>query len=229
MISMILVGFFKYFVLHIEPTAVLEIPAESTAEISLFLLLKAFSSGCSALTGLESVSNSVPNFKEDSQRNAKIVMILLAGLIFVIFGGTSVLAIYYRALPVTDGPTVVSQIALGIFGNGIMYYVIQFSTAVILLMACNTSYTGFPMLMYVIGKDGYAPRQFTMRGRRLSFTFGIVALSVIACLLVIIFRANTHRLIPLYAIGVFTSFTLGQFGMVKHWIKSTDKGRIARS
>lgn len=224
MIFMIFYGLFKYFVLHIQPEAAMAIPSSATGELSLFLILKAFSSGCSALTGLESVSNSVPNFKQDSQKNAKIVMILLAGLIFLIFGGTSVLAIYYKAVPVTNGPTVISQIATGIFGNSIMYYVIQFSTAVILLMACNTSYTGFPMLMSIVGSDGFAPRQFAVRGKRLSFSYGIIALSVVACLLVIIFRADTHRLIPLYAIGVFTSFTLGQSGMVNHWRKVRDKG-----
>lgn len=226
MIFMIFYGLFKYFVLHIQPEVAFAVPSKGTGELTLFLILKAFSSGCSALTGLESVSNSVPNFKEDSQKNAKIVMILLAGLIFLIFGGTSILAIYYKAVPVTNGPTVISQIATGIFGNSIMYYVIQFSTAIILLMACNTAYTGFPMLMYIVGKDGFAPRQFTIRGKRLSFSYGIIALSVIACLLVIIFRADTHRLIPLYAIGVFTSFTLGQTGMVNHWRKVRDKGWI---
>jgi len=110
-----------------------------------------------------------------------------------------------------------------------MYYIIQFSTAIILLMACNTAYTGFPMLMYIVGKDGFVPRQFTLRGKRLSFSFGIIALSFVACLLVIIFKADTHRLIPLYAIGVFISFNLGQFGMVNHWRKERDKGWVKRA
>lgn len=229
MIFMILYGIFKYFVLGVHPTPIYAIPKGAVRNLSIFLILRAFSSGCSALTGVESVSNSVPNFQEPSQRNAKIVMILLASLIFFIFGGTSILAIFYTAVPIENGPTVVSQIAFGIFNKGIMYYIIQFSTAVILLMACNTAYTGFPMLMYVVGKDGFAPRQFTIRGKRLSFSFGIGALSLIACLLVIVFKANTHRLIPLYATGVFTSFTLGQFGMVNHWIKERDRHWIKRA
>ncbi|MDP4089555.1 MAG: APC family permease, partial [Bacillota bacterium] len=228
MIFMILYGLFKYFVLNIHPEPMYSIP-KTTENISLFLVLRAFSSGCSALTGVEAVSNSVPNFTEPSQKSAKTVMILLAALIFFIFGGTSVLAIFYTAVPQTNGPTVISQIAFGIFHNGIMFYIIQFSTAVILLMACNTAYTGFPMLMYIVGKDGFAPRQFTIRGKRLSFSFGIGALSCVACLLVIIFRADTHRLIPLYAIGVFISFTLGQFGMVNHWRKERDKGWLKRA
>lgn len=224
MIFMILYGLFKYFILRIHPTPVYKVPSTASEALTVFLILRAFSSGCSALTGVEAVSNSVPNFQEPSQKNAKIVMMLLAALIFFIFGGTSVLAIFYTAVPIENGPTVVSQIAFGIFNKGIMYYVIQFSTAVILLMACNTAYTGFPMLMYIVAKDGFAPRQFTLRGKRLSFSFGITALSFIACILVILFKADTHRLIPLYAIGVFISFTLGQFGMVKHWIKEKDRG-----
>jgi amino acid transporter len=224
MIFMIIYGLFKFFVLKVQPQPLFAIPSTVTEDVSIFLILRAFSSGCSALTGLESVSNSVPNFNEPSTKNAKKVMILLASLIFFIFGGTSVLAIFYTAVPIQNGPTVISQIATGIFGNGIMYYVVQFSTAVILLMACNTAYTGFPMLMYIVGKDGYAPRQFTIRGKRLSFSFGIVALSLIACFLVIIFKADTHHLIPLYSVGVFTSFTLGQFGMVNHWRKDKEKG-----
>lgn len=224
MFFMILFGLFKYFVLDIQPTPQYSIPSGEAENITLFLILRAFSSGCSALTGVEAVSNSVPNFKEPSQKNAKLVMILLAALIFFIFGGSSVLAIFYTAVPIVNGPTVVSQIAYGVFGSGIMYYTVQFSTAVILLMACNTAYTGFPMLMFIMGRDGFVPRQFTLRGKRLSYSFGIIALSFIACLLVIIFKADTHKLIPLYAVGVFVSFTLGQFGMVNHWIKDRSKG-----
>ncbi|NRY59780.1 APC family permease [Clostridium beijerinckii] len=229
MAFMILYGLFKYFILNIHPEPMYSIPANTTENVSIFLILRAFSSGCSALTGVEALSNSVPNFQEPSQKSAKTVMILLAALIFFIFGGTSVLAIFYTAVPIANGPTVVSQIAFAIFGNGIMYYIIQFSTAVILLMACNTAYTGFPMLMYIVGKDGFAPRQFTIRGKRLSFSFGIVALSCIACILVIVFKADTHRLIPLYAIGVFISFTLGQFGMVNHWRKEKGNGWVKRA
>jgi amino acid transporter len=229
MIFMIVYGFFKYFILGIHPEPMYSIPAGTTENLSIFLILRAFSSGCSALTGVEAVSNSVPNFKEPSQKSARTVMVLLAALIFFIFGGTSVLAIFYTAVPIVNGPTVVSQIATAIFGNGIMYYIIQFSTAIILLMACNTAYTGFPMLMYIVGKDGFVPRQFTLRGKRLSFSFGIIALSFVACLLVIIFKADTHRLIPLYAIGVFISFNLGQFGMVNHWRKERDKGWVKRA
>lgn len=194
--------------------------------VTIFLILKAFSSGCSALTGLEAVSNSVPNFQEPRQRNAKIVMILLSSLIFIIFGGTTILAQLYHPFAFESGtPTAVAQIAYAVFGkNSFMFYVVQVTTAIILLMACNTAFTGFPMLMYIMGKDGFVPRQFTIRGKRLSFSTGIVSLSVVAAILVIIFDAKLEHLIPLYSVGVFLSFTLAQTGMVIHWRRVKEKG-----
>ncbi len=231
MIFMIVYGLFKYFVLHISPEMLVPPPGQTDllGNISVFLIMKAFASGCSALTGLEAVSNSVPNFREPAQKNARTVMVMLTGLILFIFGGTSFLARFYQAFPVSNGPTVISQLAYGVFHHGVMFYVIQFSTAIILLMACNTAFTGFPMLMYVVGKDGYAPRQFTVRGKRLSFSFGIIALSLVACLLVILFKAQTHLLIPLYSVGVFMSFTLAQSGMVIHWKKTQEPGWQTRA
>lgn len=222
MIFMIVYGIIKYYIQG-APEPMVKEQISAVGDISIFLVLKAFSSGCSALTGLEAVSNSVPNFKEPSQKNAKIVMILLTTLILIIFGGTSILARFYHTVPL-DSPTVVAQIAYGVFGNSFMFYVIQFSTAIILIMACNTAFTGFPMLMYVLGKDRFVPRQFTMRGKRLSFSTGIIALSFIAGILVILFEAETHSLIPLYSVGVFLSFTLAQSGMVIHWRKSQESG-----
>jgi amino acid transporter len=227
MIFMIIYGLIKYY-LYGPSQPMIQQQIQATGELSLFLILKAFSSGCSALTGLEAVSNSVPNFKEPSQKNAKIVMLLLSGLILFIFGGTSLLAKFYQTIPVAS-PTVLAQIAYGVFGQGFMFYFIQFTTAIILIMACNTAFTGFPMLMYVVGKDGFAPRQFTVKGKRLSFSNGIVALAAVACILVFVFDADTHHLIPLYSVGVFLSFTLAQSGMVIHWRKSKEAGWIKRS
>jgi amino acid transporter len=222
MIFMIVYGLIKFY-LYGAPAPMVNQQIKASGELSLFLILRAFSSGCSALTGLEAVSNSVPNFKEPSQKNATLVMILLSSLILFIFGGTSILARFYHAVPVGN-PTVIAQIAYGVFGNTFMFYIVQFTTAIILLMACNTAFTGFPMLMYVVGKDGFAPRQFTIKGKRLSFSTGIVSLSFVACILVFIFNATTHRLIPLYSVGVFLSFTLAQTGMVIHWKNSGEDG-----
>ncbi len=222
MIFMIIYGMIK-FSIYGAPTPMVNEQIKASGAVSIFLILRAFSSGCSALTGLEAVSNSVPNFKEPRQKSAITVMVLLSALILFIFGGTSLLARFYHAVPV-GYPTVIAQIAYGVFGKTFMFYVVQFTTAIILLMACNTAFTGFPMLMYVVGKDGFAPRQFTIRGKRLSFSTGIVALSFVACVLVIIFNATTHRLIPLYSVGVFLSFTLAQTGMVLHWRSVKEPG-----
>jgi amino acid transporter len=222
MIFMIIYGMIK-FSIYGAPTPMVNEQIKASGAVSIFLILRAFSSGCSALTGLEAVSNSVPNFKEPRQKSAITVMVLLSALILFIFGGTSLLARFYHAVPV-GYPTVIAQIAYGVFGKTFMFYVVQFTTAIILLMACNTAFTGFPMLMYVVGKDGFAPRQFTIRGKRLSFSTGIVALSFVACILVIIFNATTHRLIPLYSVGVFLSFTLAQTGMVIHWRSVKEPG-----
>jgi amino acid transporter len=227
MISMIIYGIVKFY-LYGAPTPMINEQIKATGELSVFLILKAFSSGCSALTGLEAVSNSVPNFKAPAQKNAKIVMMLLSLLIVFIFGGMSILANLYQTIPV-GYPTVIAQMAYAIFGQGFMFYVIQFATALILIMACNTAFTGFPMLMHTIGKDGFAPRQFTVKGKRLSFSNGIVALAVIACLLIVAFNANNHDLMPLYSVGVFLSFTLAQSGMVIHWMKSKEKGWTNRA
>lgn len=225
MIFMIIYGLIRYSI-YGAPAPMITYQFKSLEPLSLFLILKAFSSGCSALTGLEAVSNSVPNFQEPRQKNARTVMILLSSLIFLIFGGTSLLAKFYHAVHVPTGtPTAIAQIAYGVFGGySFMFYVIQLTTAIILLMACNTAFTGFPMLMYAMGKDGFAPRQFTIRGKRLSFSTGIVFLSVVAGILVVIFDASLDKLIPLYSVGVFLSFTLAQLGMIIHWKNSKEQG-----
>ncbi|AAK78253.1 APC family permease [Clostridium acetobutylicum] len=228
MIFMIIFGIAKYIIYGAPSMHMIHQTLKPMGDVSIFLILKAFSSGCSALTGLEAVSNSVPNFKEPGQKNATIVMVLLTLCIFVIFGGSSLLARFYGAIP-NDNVTVLAQIAYGVFsGKTFMFYVVQFTTAIILIMACNTSFTGFPMLMSVIARDGYAPRSFATRGKRLSFSNGIVFLSIIAGILVIIFKADTHLLIPLYSVGVFLSFTLAQTGMVIHWNKTNEKGKNTR-
>lgn len=223
MLILIVVGTVKHIIHPNDYHRIVTTQLKVTKDLGLFLILKAFSSGCSALTGIEAISNSVPNFKEPSQKNAKIVLLLLSTLILFIFGGSALLTHFYQAVP-DKTQTVISQIAYSVYGKNIMYYIIQFSTALILVMACNTAFTGFPMLMYVIAKDGYAPRQFTIRGQRLSFSTGIISLTTVAGILVIIFKADVHLLIPLYSVGVFLSFTLAQTGMVIHWKRSKEAG-----
>lgn len=229
---MIFVGFFKIITGTLHPVvysaAHIAGLHNSMEGLGIAILLKAFSSGCSALTGVEAVSNAIPNFKEPSQRNAKHILFMLCGVIIFIFGGTTLLEIHLRVLPVT-GLTVTSQIAMAIFGNSFMYYIIQIFTAVILILAANTAYNGLPLLMYILAHDNFVPRQFGHRGTKLSFSNGILFIFVIACILIIEFQADTHRLIPLYSIGVFISFTLSQYGMFRRWIKTKDKGWAYKS
>jgi len=194
-----------------------------TQMITVFLIMKAFSSGCAAVTGVEAICDAVPNFKEPSVKNAKIAYILLALAVIITFGGITYLATIYHTVP-NFHQTVISQIASQVFGKGFMFYAIQATTTIILAMAANTAFAGFPTLLSIIAKDGYAPRQFSLRGHRLGFSNGIMLLSIAAGVLVIIFRGETHLLIPLYALGVFTSFTIAQAGIFMHWVRLKPKG-----
>ena len=194
------------------------------AAVTLLLLLKAFAAGCTALTGVEAVSNSVPNFKKPSAKHAKMVLLLLALIILVLFAGTSAIANIYHVVP-GDHDAMLILIAHEIFGNSFMYYYVTATTFIILILAANTAFSGFPVLVAVMSKEEFAPKQLSMRGDRLSFDNGIIALSVIAILLIIGFRADVTSLIGLYAIGVFISFTLSQTGMLMRWLRSTDPKR----
>lgn len=220
---MIVVGLFKYFILHIEPVQTSVIPSQ-LGDLTIILFLKAFSSGCTALTGIEAVSDGVPNFKEPATKNAKKVLYLLFMIVIIIFGGMSYLATIYHAVPNFDR-TVISQIAEQVFGqNTILFFAMQLATTLILIMAANTAFSDFPLLLSFIARDGYAPRQFAKRGDRLSFSNGIILLSIAAAILVIVFKGENHFLMPLYAVGVFVSFTLSQSGMVMRWIRRKSNG-----
>ncbi len=223
MLILIVTGLFKVYVLGYVPQASFPIP-EAVGDVTFFLLIRAFAAGCSGLTGVEAVSNAIPNFTEPAQKNAKRVLGLLALFVLLIFGGTAYLSTLYHAVP-NNSITVLSQIATQVFGNGIWFYILQISTATILVMAANTSYAGLPMLLSLVATDGYAPRQFAMRGSRLGYSNGILALSAAAAFLVVIYHADTHGLVPLYAIGVFLSFTLSQVGMLFKWARSNVTGR----
>lgn len=193
------------------------------ATLSLFLLLQAFSAGCTAMTGVEAISNGVPAFKRPESQNAATTLLWMVGLLGFMFLGISVLGYEYGAVPRED-VSVVSQIASQVVGTGSFYFIIQVSTALILVLAANTSYADFPRLASLLSRDRYLPRQFSSRGDRLVFSNGIVALGVLAALLVLIFNAREQAMLPLYAIGVFISFTLSQAGMVQHWLRTREPG-----
>jgi len=188
--------------------------------LTLFLLLGAFSNGCAALTGIEAISNGVPAFKKPEAKNAATTLVWMAFLLTVMFLGTSVLAYLYGVHPHAS-ETVISQFARIMFTGPLawFYYVVQITTALILVLAANTSFADFPRLGSLLARDRFLPRQFATRGDKLVFSNGIVILAIFASVLVIAFGGDTSRLIPLYAVGVFLSFTLSQSGMVRHWLR----------
>jgi len=200
-------------------------PVPSSGEpLTLFLLLTAFSNGCTAMTGVEAVSNGVPAFKPPESKNAAATMLTMAVLAITMFLGITLLSQVYQILP-SERETVVSQLARAVFGGrGIAYYAVQAATMLILVLAANTAYADFPRLASILAHDRFVPRQFMNQGDRLAFSNGIVGLSVFAGILLIIFGGDTHALIPLYMIGVFVSFTLSQAGMVVHWRKEGGPG-----
>ena len=186
--------------------------------LTVLILARAFADGCSAVTGTEAVANGVPAFKPTEWRNAQQTMLAVAILLAIMFLGTSYLVGVTGAIPSANGDSVLSQIAAAVFyGRTPMYYVLIFATMGILVLAANTSFADFPRLSSILARDGYFPRQFAFRGDRLAFSVGIVFLALASMFLVVIFAGDVNRLIPLYAIGVFTSFTLSQSGMVRHW------------
>jgi amino acid transporter len=206
----------------------ISVPAAPVVEMSLpsipvILILRSFASGCAALTGIEAISNGIPVFKEPSQRNAKTTMFWMSFTLGSLFLGITLLAHFYGITP-KDGETAVSLLARAIFGEHGFYYVVQASTALILFLAANTSYADFPRLASLLAKDHFLPRQLASLGDRLVFSNGIMGLSVGALFLIIIFKGDTHHLIPLYAVGVFLSFTLSQTGMVIHHLREKHPG-----
>jgi len=185
--------------------------------VSLFLLMRAFSSGAVALSGVEAVSNGVPAFRRPEPRNASTTLMWMGLILGGCFFGLSVLAFHLKPIPQEKGETVLSLMGAGVFGDGsLMYYILQFSTFAILILAANTAYADFPRLSSIIASDGFLPRQLANRGDRLVFSNGIIVLAALAGLLIVVFGGDTSALIPLYAVGVFTGFTLSQAGMVVH-------------
>lgn len=197
------------------------------AGVTLFILLKAFASGSSALTGVEAISNAIPNFKEPASNNAAKTLIMMGVLLAILFSGIVTLGYFYGVSPKHD-VTVVSQIAEQTFGRHFMYFFIQGTTALILILAANTGYSAFPLLAVNLAKDKYIPRMFTIRGDRLGYSNGIIFLGVLSIVLIVAFKGQTEQLIPLYAVGVFIPFTLAQIGMIVKWMRQKPKGWVTK-
>ena len=230
-VVMLVVGFGRYLTVGtpagvappVEPVKV-----EMAAGIGLVLLLRAFSSGAVALTGIEAVADGVTAFKPPEVKNARTVLLWLGAIMVTLFVGITTLAALFDIEP-KDEETVVSQLARGVFGGGVFYYYIQAVSMTILVLAANTAFADFPRLAFFMARDGFLPRQFGTRGDRLVFSNGVIILGVAAALLIVMFGGSTHALIPLYAVGVFTSFTLSQSGMVRRWLSKRPSGWWWRS
>ncbi|MGH9041879.1 MAG: APC family permease [Acidimicrobiia bacterium] len=226
--ALITVGLVRSFVGDVDTVAfdadAFDGARRAGGNLGLFLILRGFSSGAVALTGIEAISNGVPAFRRPEARNAAITMSIMGGLLGSLFIGVSVLAHRLQPYPSHD-ETVISQMGRTIFGDdNPIYLILQFATAGILILAANTAYADFPRLSSIIARDGYLPRQFASRGDRLVFSNGILFLAGASAVLIVAFGGITNALIPLYAVGVFTSFTLSQAGMVRHHLRLREPG-----
>jgi amino acid transporter len=214
---MVLIGTFRSFT---DGVAMLPLPSPAGGDLenlSLFLILRSFAAGCAAVTGMEVISNGVKAFRSPESENAARTMVWMSVILGSLFMGISWMAYHYGIMAKED-ETVVSQLARLTFGTGVTYYTIQVGTMMLLVLAANSAFAGFPHLASILARDGFMPHQMATFGDRLVFSNGIIILGFFACLLLVVFQGDTHALIPLYAIGVFVSFTLSQAGMVRRWL-----------
>lgn len=226
LVLLIVVGLYRIFVQDLGPIPLDDLSAEARelAEggqaLGLLLLLRAFSSGAVALSGVEAVSNGVPAFRKPESRNAAATIAIMAGILGSCFLGLSILASHLQPFRGENDPTGIALMAEYVYdGKGVLFWLTQLSTFAILVLAANTAYADFPRLSSIIASDGYLPRQLANRGDRLVFSNGVIFLAAMAGVLVVIFKGNISALIPLYAFGVFTGFTLSQAGMVVHHLR----------
>ena len=226
LVTLIVVGFFRIFVQHVGPIpeSMLSeegrLAAKGTAALSVFMLLRAFSSGAVALSGVEAVSNGVPAFAKPESRNAATTLMWMGGILGTCFLGVSILGSHlkpYRGENDGNGLGLMAEYLYN--GKGVMFWLTMIATFMILILAANTAYADFPRLASIVARDGFLPRQFFNKGARLVFSNGVLFLALMACGLIVIFQGDISKLIPLYAFGVFTGFTLSQFGMVRHHMK----------
>jgi amino acid transporter len=221
--GLVIVGFVRWLTGGLEPAPISSTTTGIEGAAMLWILLRAFSGGCSAMTGTEAISNAVPAFKPPESRNASLTLGIMAAILAFLMLGVTGLTQILHILPLADS-TVLGSLGREVFGGGFFYYALQIATMAILVLAANTSFAGFPRLSFVLARDGLMPRQFMNRGDKLVFSNGIIGLAVASVVVLVAFNGQTHRLIPLYAVGVFTSFTLSQSGMVRHWFRLRTAG-----
>jgi amino acid transporter len=223
LLVVIAIGLIHPLALHAAQPGRSQLPAKALETVSVLLVLKAFSAGCSALTGVEAIANGVPLFKEPRAKRAKLTEVLLGSILGVLLLGLAILADRWHIGP-RSGQTVLSQIIGDAIGRGWAYYVLALTITIVLALAANTSFGGLPVLASLLAKDNYLPHLFALRDDRQVFASGIWALSILAAALIVAVDGNTLTLIPLYAIGVFTGFTLSQSGLVVHWWRNRPAG-----
>jgi amino acid transporter len=226
---MIVVGVFRIVFLGegatYGPTIAQQL-TDTVQPITVLLLLRAFAAGAVALTGTEAIATGVPAFKPPEARNAATTLAVMAALLATLFIGITFLAVNFAIIPIEfpEKQTVIAQVARTVYGDGIAFYLFQAFTALLLFLAANTSFNAFPRLLAILAGDGHMPRQFALRGDRLAFSYGIIALATLAAALIVYFGGSTHALIPLYAVGVFIDFTISQTGMIRHWLRERSPG-----
>lgn len=228
MVVLIATGVYQAFT-HVEaiiPAASLEKQPLNMA--MLYIVLRAFANGCSSMTGVEAIADSVPLFKKPEAHNAAVTTYWMAGILVVMLTGVTFMMMHFHVMPSLD-VTALSQLAEHIFGRSFFYYYIQFTTMIVLYLAANTAYNGLPVLLSIVAKDGYLPRYLNSRGERLTFSNGIILITIAAAVLIIIYGGDIEHLISLYAIGVFISFTIAQFSMVTHWRREKGAGWTVRA
>ena len=227
MVVMIVWGLFNILTgqVNYQPTTTGHV---ATGSASVLLFLKAFSSGSSSLTGVEAISNAVPNFKEPKSKNASMTLVIMALILAFFLTGITFLSFSYGITPDTH-VTVLAQIGQQVFGHGVFFYILQIATALILAVAANTGFSAFPQLAYNLARDKFMPHSYMDKGDRLGYSNGIMSLALGAIVLLVIFKGSTGSLIPLYAVGVFVPFTLSQSGMIIHWWRERDGHWLVKS
>jgi amino acid transporter len=228
-LTMIVLGSYRILVLGEgglpPPPEVVQATTATAGGVGAILLLRAFASGAVALTGTEAIATGVPAFKPPEARNAATTLMVMVAILGTLFIGITFLATNFAIYPQEEPKqTVIAQVALVVYGDSIGFYAFQAFTALLLFLAANTSFAAFPRLAAVLAEDGFFPRQFSLRGDRLAFSMGIILLGLISASLVVVAGGRTHALIPLYAVGVFIDFTISQFGMIRHWLRTREQG-----
>jgi amino acid transporter len=227
MIALIVTGIYQAVTQDAALVPAVSLERQPLNMAMLYIVLRAFANGCSSMTGVEAIADSVPLFQKPEAKNAIITTYWMAGILVVMLGGVTFMMMHFHIIPILE-VTALSQLAEHVFGRSFLYYYIQITTMVVLYLAANTAYNGLPVLLSIVARDGYLPRYLSSRGERLTFSNGIIVITLSAAVLIVVFGGHLDHLIALYAIGVFISFTIAQCSMVVHWKREKGTGWLIR-